>query len=291
MRASVLGVGILISSAALAAPAVPPREEAAPPIERPGETDDGHAIYPPLRIPEKAARFADPTVSDLAAKLASGSADLRDRRAWYMINLLYAPFDVAPPASWRRQALDAGEAISIEARRRKAALRKRDPASRIAPGSEPDAALNAGYSWSSLGPTNYTAFGSDLVQGRATVLWVNPVNVGMIFAGFAGGGVWKTSNSGLSWTPLTDFQVTTSVGGIDIVPGSDLLGLTNATIYVGLGEGNTASDSIDGAGVLKSTNGGTSWTLQNIPWAGPDAATSARFRHSIRRVLVDTNVV
>jgi hypothetical protein len=61
-------------------------------------------------------------------------------------------------------------------------------------------------------------------------------------------------------------------------------------VYVGLGEGNTASDSVDGAGVLKSVNGGTSWTLQAIPWANPDDAVSARWRHSIRRIRVDPNV-
>jgi hypothetical protein len=41
-------------------------------------------------------------------------------------------------------------------------------------------------------------------------------------------------------------QVTTRSAASGPLPGSDLVGLTNATIRVGLGEGNTASDSIDG---------------------------------------------
>src|SRR5439155_24934712 len=61
-------------------------------------------------------------------------------------------------------------------------------------------------------------------------------------------------------------------------------------IYVGTGEGNTSFDTIDGMGVLKSVNGGASWTLQTLPWANPDYNTSARFRHSLRRVMIDRNV-
>ena len=41
---------------------------------------------------------------------------------------------------------------------------------------------------------------------------------------------------------------------------------------------------------MKSVDGGATWTLQTLPWANPDAATTARFRHSIRRILIDRNV-
>ena len=80
------------------------------------------------------------------------------------------------------------------------------------------------------------------------------------------------------------------VGSLDVLVRTDTVNLTDAIIYVGLGEGNTASDSVDGGGVLKSVNGGATWTLQSIPWTNPDAASSARFRHSIRRIVIDTNV-
>ena len=84
--------------------------------------------------------------------------------------------------------------------------------------------------------------------------------------------------------------MTTSVGSIDVLVRTDTTNLTDAIVYVGLGEGNTSSESVDGAGVLKSTDGGATWTLQSIPWAGPDAATSARIRHSIRRIAIDRGV-
>lgn len=317
--------------------AVPPREETAVPQTLPGETDNDEAVFQPASIPESAIRFADPSIAALAGRILDGTADMRDRRAWYMISLLYAPFDALPPAGWRNRALREGEAISIEARRRAAVLRGRGvsgPAPRAGaadpagtdPGAEASQRTGAGlergagelsaragtefpgsgsetgsadeagfsplatYAWSSLGPTNYDVGGSDLAQGRASALWVHPSNTNFVFAGFADGGVWKTTNGGAGWTPLSDFEATTSIGSIDILIRTDATNLTDAIVYAGLGEGNMASDSVDGAGVLKSADGGTTWTLQSIPWANPDAATSARTRHSIRRIVIDKNV-
>lgn len=284
MRRTLLALVVVCSGAALAAPLdhFLPKEKTAVPVERPGETDEGEGIFPPLPVPERAVAFKDPAVAALAAKILSGHADLRDRRAWYSISLLYAPFDALPPAGWRSKALRDGEAISIEARKRQAASRVN--------GVTGASALFASYSWSSLGPTNYQVGGGDLAQGRASALWVNPSNVNFILAGFAGGGIWKTTNGGATWTPLSDFEVTTSIGSIDVLVRTDTTNLTDATIYVGLGEGNTSSDSIDGAGVLKSVDGGATWTLQTLPWANPDDAVNARWRHSIRKILVDRNV-
>lgn len=288
MRQTLMVLGLLAFGTALAAPPNRnlPKEETAPQVERAGETDEGEGVFPPLPVPERATSFKDPAVAALAAKIVSGTADLRERRSWYAINLMYAPFDAVPPAGWRAKALRDGDAISLDARKRQAAAAR---AAGAAPGTVPDAPQLASYSWSSLGPTNYVVGGTDLAQGRASALWVNPNNVNVILAGFAGGGVWKTTNSGATWTPLSDFEVSLSIGSIDVVMGADLF-LSDATVYVGLGEGNTASDSVDGAGVLKSVNGGATWTLQTIPWANPDDAVNARWRHSIRRLLVDPNV-
>lgn len=261
------------------------RAEAAPAEEKPGETLDAGSAFPLLSLPERAKQFKDPAVAALAARIQDGTADMRDRRAWHFINLLYTPFESLPPEGWRSEALRAGQAISIEARRRAAetAALAGDDNSTLTP--------LASYSWASLGPTNYSITGlGDLGQGRASALWVHPTNLNFILAGFADGGVWKTTNGGGTWTPISDFEVSTSVGSIDVLIRTDAVNLTDAIVYVGLGEGNTASASVDGGGVLKSVNGGATWTLQTLPWANPDAATSARFRHSIRRIVIDTNV-
>jgi hypothetical protein len=261
--------------------------EAAERESRPGEDEETSLVFKALPVPDRALKLADPSVSALAGRILDGTADLRDRRAWYGISLLYSPFESLPPMGWRERALRDGEAISVEARRRRAA----QAAASGSPVAPEDGVALASYAWSSLGPTNYQVGGpGDMAQGRATALWVHPTNLNFIFAGFADGGVWKTTNGGTTWTPISDFEVSLSIGSIDVLMRTDTVNLTDAIIYVGLGEGNTASSSVDGAGVLKSVNGGATWTLQTIPWANPDAQVSARFRHSIRRIVIDTNV-
>lgn len=73
--------------------------------------------------------------------------------------------------------------------------------------------------------------------------------------GGASGGVWKTTNAGTSWTPLTDQQASLSIGSLAIAP-SD-----HNVIYAGTGEPNASCDSYFGAGILKSTDGGAIWAL------------------------------
>ncbi|HSP07937.1 MAG TPA: putative Ig domain-containing protein, partial [Acidobacteriota bacterium] len=175
------------------------------------------------------------------------------------------------PNNWRTKALADGNKISLSHR------------SADVP--------QVTYTWSHLGPTNYQIAGAtDFGQGRSSVVWAHPTNLNFLFAGFADGGLWKTTNGGGNWSPLTDFEATTSIGSLDIQIGSDAANLTDAILYVGTGEGNTSGDSVDGAGVLKSTDGGGTWVLQTLPWANPDQQTGPRWRHSIRKIRIDSNV-
>jgi photosystem II stability/assembly factor-like uncharacterized protein len=105
-----------------------------------------------------------------------------------------------------------------------------------------DPAAVAGTNWVSLGPTNGA--------GRMTAIAVHPTIAGTIYVGAAGGGVWKTTNGGNSWTPLTESITDLFVGAVAIARSSPNV------IYVGTGEGNTGTPGI---GLLKSTDGGTSW--------------------------------
>jgi photosystem II stability/assembly factor-like uncharacterized protein len=74
------------------------------------------------------------------------------------------------------------------------------------------------------------------------------------YLGATGGGVWKTTDAGLSWLPISDgFFKTGSVGAIAIA-GSD-----PNTIYVGMGEACVRGNASNGDGVYKSIDGGRTW--------------------------------
>ena len=71
MRRFLVLLSLVGFGAALAAPPspVPPKEETAVPLERPGETDEGEGVFPSLPVPQRAVSFSDPAVSELAAKI------------------------------------------------------------------------------------------------------------------------------------------------------------------------------------------------------------------------------
>jgi len=95
-------------------------------------------------------------------------------------------------------------------------------------------------------------------SGRVTALAVDPKDPNVVFLGAAAGGVWRTPDGGLHWTPMTDNQPSLSIGSLAIDPTS------SSTIYVGTGEQNFSGDSYYGAGVLKSIDGGATWMQQGV---------------------------
>src|SRR2546430_335307 len=119
-----------------------------------------------------------------------------------------------------------------------------------------------GGTWTSLGPAPIADEKSccnpssdyGRASGRMTSVAVDPTNAAVIFAGTAGGGVWKSSNAGATWTALTDSQVTLAIGSLAIDPSGQVL-------YAGTGEANGSIDSQAGQGILKTTDAGASWSL------------------------------
>ncbi|MFD0992493.1 discoidin domain-containing protein [Tenacibaculum geojense] len=99
--------------------------------------------------------------------------------------------------------------------------------------------------WEELGPFNWTRTRSwSPGLGRVVSIAVEPRNQSLIYVGSPGGGIWKSTNAGSSWTPLGDNMTNMSVWAIAIDPTD-----TN-TVYLG----NSAGQ------IMKSTNGGTSWS-------------------------------
>lgn len=105
--------------------------------------------------------------------------------------------------------------------------------------------------WEELGPA--PIIGSSAYTGRVSAVVCSPTDPGRYFISGADGGVWRTTDGGASWTPLTDFMATTSIGALALDPTDE------DVIYAGTGEGNYANHSRYGLGILKSTDGGDSW--------------------------------
>lgn len=124
------------------------------------------------------------------------------------------------------------------------------------------------YQWYSVGPAPMDHFistgGQSLkVSGRVTTLAVDPSNPGYHWLlGAAQGGIWETTNSGNTWFERTDDQTSLAMGAITFAPGNASL------VYAGTGEPNFSGDSYAGAGLLVSTDGGTTWQMLNSSFAG-----------------------
>ncbi len=106
---------------------------------------------------------------------------------------------------------------------------------------------------------NWTERGPDNVGGRSRALMFDP-NDGTgetVFAGGVDGGLWKTTNisSGSpNWTKIDDFWDNIAVTCIAYDPSN------TQVFYVGTGEGWYNVDAVRGAGIWKTTNGGSTWT-------------------------------
>jgi photosystem II stability/assembly factor-like uncharacterized protein len=109
-----------------------------------------------------------------------------------------------------------------------------------------DPNLFKGMRWRNVGPSR---------GGRVTaVAGVAGQPLAYYFGG-TGGGLWKTENAGISWTPVSDgYFKTGSVGAVEVAP-------SNANIiYVGMGEACLRANLSSGDGVYKSTDAGRTWT-------------------------------
>jgi len=91
--------------------------------------------------------------------------------------------------------------------------------------------------------------------GRATSVSGVVQQPNVYYFGSAGGGVWKTTDSGTTWKPLWDHfpGASPSIGAIAVAPSDPKI------VYVGTGEANIRSDVITGNGIYKSTDAGKTW--------------------------------
>lgn len=96
--------------------------------------------------------------------------------------------------------------------------------------------------------------GPALMSGRINDLEIHPTNNRIIYAGTAGGGVWKSNDGGATFNPIFD-DYCQSIGVVSIDPNDP-----DNTIYVGTGETWTRNSVSVGDGLYKTVDGGSNWT-------------------------------
>ena len=105
--------------------------------------------------------------------------------------------------------------------------------------------------WSGLALRN---IGPALTEGRIVDLAVDPHDSSRYFVAAAAGGVWRTTNAGVTFEPVFDGEESYSIGCITIDPNN------SNVIWVGSGENNSQRSVGYGDGVYKSEDGGSSWS-------------------------------
>ncbi|HVF50849.1 MAG TPA: hypothetical protein VNA19_12225 [Pyrinomonadaceae bacterium] len=99
--------------------------------------------------------------------------------------------------------------------------------------------------WRNIGPANMGGRTAD-VEGVAG-------DPNVVYVATASGGLWKTTNGGVSWRPVFDRQSTISIGDIALEPDNP------DVVWVGTGESNVRNSVSFGDGVYKSNDGGRTW--------------------------------
>lgn len=97
------------------------------------------------------------------------------------------------------------------------------------------------------------SIGPAFMSGRIAAIAIHPENENTWYVGVASGGVWKTVNSGTTWTPIFDDQPTFAIGAVTIDP------INHNTIWVGTGEDVGGRHIAYGDGIYKSMDGGSTW--------------------------------
>lgn len=100
--------------------------------------------------------------------------------------------------------------------------------------------------WEALGPGN--------IGGRTRALLIHPTTPDTMWAGSVAGGIWKTTNGGATWVPKADLLINMAVNSMVMDPRN------SNVLFAGTGEGFFNADAVRGAGILKSTDGGETWT-------------------------------
>lgn len=126
--------------------------------------------------------------------------------------------------------------------------------------------------WQSLGPSSNSSGYAG--TGRIASVGFHPTDNNIVYVGAAGGGLWKTTNGGDTWAPITDFIGSLGISAIIVDP------INPDVIYIGTGDGDAADNY--SIGVLKSTDGGMTWNTTGLDWSQSNS-------NLIRAMVIDPN--
>jgi photosystem II stability/assembly factor-like uncharacterized protein len=119
---------------------------------------------------------------------------------------------------------------------------------------------------------HFRAIGPAATGGRIQDLEIDPKNPAVLYVGAATGGIWKSTNKGVTWTSIFDHEPDNTFGALAIFERDPNI------VWAGTGEQNNRQSSSWGGGVYRSTNGGDTWTYLGL-----------HDTRSIGRVVLDPN--
>ena len=117
----------------------------------------------------------------------------------------------------------------------------------------------------------FRSVGPSVMSGRVVDLDVSPSDPTIFYVAYASGGLWKTTNNGISFTPLFDNESCIAIGDIAVDWNTN-------TVYAGTGENNSSRSSYPGTGIFKTTNDGKDWINIGLSES-----------HRIGRIEIDPN--
>ncbi|MFI5310512.1 MAG: WD40/YVTN/BNR-like repeat-containing protein [Gemmatimonadales bacterium] len=105
---------------------------------------------------------------------------------------------------------------------------------------------------------HFREIGPAATGGRIHDLQVDPKNPAILYVGAATGGIWKSTNNGVTWKDVFGHEPDNTFGSLAIFEGDSKI------IWAGSGENNNRQSSSWGGGVYRSTNGGETWSYLGL---------------------------
>ena len=96
------------------------------------------------------------------------------------------------------------------------------------------------------------------MSGRISDIYWDPEDSSVWYVAARSGGVWKTENAGVSWTPIFDNEASYSIGNVTVDPSNP------SRVWVGTGEDVGGRHVGFGDGIYRSDDGGATWSNMGL---------------------------